>query len=729
MANSDKDILITPNKGTASLPEVSFVGQVNSPIKLRVLDDNTLSFEGSAGQLFSINNNLTSGTIFAVSDVSGVPSLSVNANGLVSIAPFNGNVALGRSSASYKLDITGDTRISGNLALNGETPSATYPLNVGGNLRVTGSLYHANYKTVSCYIRGTGLNNSDNPVVIVDGVNFMDSYGRGLMLIIINKSNLTKVSRTNYDTYGTVADSDNLATALNAMTNQQIGILASFDAIESSITANLRTAARRLGLYKLAMVDGTNGIRKPYAAIFTTSLSGSNHAVEVLQTNASNGPFATIYTRIFTDGSAQGAGFSGQDLTNALESGDPTQVDPAVIVSGAGSVGIANTSPNSSYKLDVGGSINVSSGNNYLVAGVPLLPVGTDTTRGSYLVSDGSNGAFWAYPGQTNASAPLTGWRYRSLLTHGYIAGGYKGSNPWRSINKTWHTTDVTFYCGEQLDRAASYLEGTFSDYNGYVHGTVNAFSGGSNHTSSYGLHTGVMRQFGDGSYSPHTYGYDGDDPKNVMGYNTWGGWDMPVSRDYGGCAVAAIQQAGYETGGGNSTCGKLHFPTEIMYATTGAPAAGGMTSGCGGESRGWFNIANTRCYIAFSNDTWTNTNFIPDCDAWSKALGTKYGHQYWGTSNNVTTPIRKVRDSDGANLSDFNKIRAVGEENYEMGQDWGYMLGNYDGQQNNHSVKFTYSNDVQTTMGASTRPKGHYGQSSGACSSAAATVTATRPF
>ena len=61
------------------------------------------------------------------------------------------------------------------------------------------------------------------------------------------------------------------------------------------------------------------------------------------------------------------------------------------------------------------------------------------------------------------------------------------------------------------------------------------------------------------------------------------------------------------------------------------------------------------------------------------------------------------------------------------MGQDWGYMLGNYDNQQNNHTVKFTYSTDVQTTMGPATRPKGHYGQSSGACSSAASTVTATR--
>ena len=50
--NSDKDILITPNKGQTALPEIKFVGSGNDPIYLRVLDDNTISFEGSQGQLW-----------------------------------------------------------------------------------------------------------------------------------------------------------------------------------------------------------------------------------------------------------------------------------------------------------------------------------------------------------------------------------------------------------------------------------------------------------------------------------------------------------------------------------------------------------------------------------------------------------------------------------------------------------------------------------------------------
>lgn len=53
--------------------------------------------------------------------------------------------------------------------------------------------------------------------------------------------------------------------------------------------------------------------------------------------------------------------------------------------------------------------------------------------------------------------------------------------------------------------------------------------------------------------------------------------------------------------------------------------------------------------------------------------------------------------------------------------------MGQYDGQQNNHTTKWDYSTDVETNMGAATRPKGHYGQSSGGCASAAAAVTALR--
>ena len=85
MADSDKQILITPNVSQTSQPEIKFVGKDNSPVYLKVLDDNTLSFEGSEGQVFSIGPTLSSGDIFSVSDISGVQSMAVNADGTITL--------------------------------------------------------------------------------------------------------------------------------------------------------------------------------------------------------------------------------------------------------------------------------------------------------------------------------------------------------------------------------------------------------------------------------------------------------------------------------------------------------------------------------------------------------------------------------------------------------------------------------------------------------------------
>ena len=82
MAVSYKNILITPNIGNTADPQIVFSGansSANTDIYLRVYPDSlgTLSFEGSAGQLFSITNDL-SNSIFTVSDVSGIPMFDIN---------------------------------------------------------------------------------------------------------------------------------------------------------------------------------------------------------------------------------------------------------------------------------------------------------------------------------------------------------------------------------------------------------------------------------------------------------------------------------------------------------------------------------------------------------------------------------------------------------------------------------------------------------------------------
>jgi hypothetical protein len=89
------------------------IGTVIDIIPYDTLNNGTLSFEASEGQLFSITNNLTSGSIFSVNDVSGIPSIDVDADGSIDIAPYGGVVNVGgitffNGERVYNQDVTVD---------------------------------------------------------------------------------------------------------------------------------------------------------------------------------------------------------------------------------------------------------------------------------------------------------------------------------------------------------------------------------------------------------------------------------------------------------------------------------------------------------------------------------------------------------------------------------------------------------------------------------------------
>ena len=700
MANSDKDILITPNRGQTALPEISFVGQGNVPISLRVLDDNTISFEGNQGQLFSINNNLTSGIIFSVNDVSGIPSIAVDASGRVDLARYNGfvNIGVNPNATDKQLAVTGQMYIT---SPSGSTTPAAIHFGEGGALTGNGNMY----------VGYDGPNYSDNAnfwfVRNSSNTNILTATFGGA--VGINSNNPRKLLHL-YGAHGNTSMRLTLPSGNNGGGTGEINM--------------------QLWVSEPGRTWDGGGIGMNVTNYYTTSYPTSAADSSNSYFPRLNSAIGQAYIRFFPNGGRVEFSTMANNGTSYRE--QIHMLNGGIGINTTANVG-SNNANNLPRKLVINqGNIDLVGGGDYYKNGDPLtpLPEQTDETRGAYLVSDGPGGAFWSYPGATVPTGPLSGYRYRSIITHGYIGGGYKGSQPWRSLNKTWHTTDTTFYCGEQLDRAAAYCDGTWSDYNAYVHGTVNSYAGNSSHTSSYNLNTGICRTQGDSRFSQYTYGYEGDNPKAVMGYGVTGGWAMSVGRNDSGCATNQIGQGGYITGGGSSVTNKLHFGTEIMYSTTSSGSSSDFVAGVGGETRAYMSWSNgVQQYLTYSNDAWTNLNFAGNNRGWCKALPTKWGHFYIGTSNNVTTPVRKVRDSDGAALSNYNRARAAGEENMEMGQDWGYKLGDFDGQQNNHTEKWLYSNDSITTMGFATRPKGHYGQSSAACSSASASITTTQPF
>ena len=122
MANTDKDILITPNNGSSSAdPKIEFKGADASTSAQTITatayptNNGTLSFDGSAGQLFSITNDMT-GTIFSVNDVSGIPSIEVDDDGTIRFAEYSGNVLIGTATDDgSKLQVNGSATVSSNF--------------------------------------------------------------------------------------------------------------------------------------------------------------------------------------------------------------------------------------------------------------------------------------------------------------------------------------------------------------------------------------------------------------------------------------------------------------------------------------------------------------------------------------------------------------------------------------------------------------------------------------
>jgi len=138
--------------------------QQTSPITLSVLADNSLSFDGSSGQLFSINNNLSTGWIFAVNDISGLPLIRANADGTVAMGEFAGNIGIGISNPSYKLHVVGDTNLSSTYVyrINGTSVLSASSLGTGvtnSSLTAVGTITTGTWagSTITGLYGGTGL--------------------------------------------------------------------------------------------------------------------------------------------------------------------------------------------------------------------------------------------------------------------------------------------------------------------------------------------------------------------------------------------------------------------------------------------------------------------------------------------------------------------------------------------------------------------------------------------
>ena len=331
---------------------IGYIGPYNSPA------------DGNSPTVVALNHAASVQQTWFYS--SGRIAMSLNREGRFHIGDLNNapNCLLSVGPTSTTTAVSG--MCFGNDASANLYRSAASTITTDGNLYVAGTTvlqgdkYFTTLKSVFLVARGTGANNSASRYLAINNTAVYTNTSRGLRLTIINATSLAVVSNTDYDTYGSDAACDDLATAINGMTSQQIGVLTSYDAWERD-RASLRTAALNVGLTKLGTCTTHAAIRKPYAAIFNgtsdTTNATTKHVIERMDSSDADASRALITTYLTTDGSYASID-AALHMPNALYASDADIEYPIVAVNSVGNVGIGTTF--GATKLEVYGVLRVT---------------------------------------------------------------------------------------------------------------------------------------------------------------------------------------------------------------------------------------------------------------------------------------------------------------------------------------------------------------------------------
>ena len=326
-----------------------------------------------------------------------------------------------------------------------------------------------------------------------------------------------------------------------------------------------------------------------------------------------------------------------------------------------------------------------------------------------------------------NNNVTSSGFLYRQIITTSYVMGGYKDSSPWRNVNRMVHATDVCTNLGDLLTYTAVYTSGACNLTKGFIW-ACNVFGAGTV-TCAINLAT-----------------------ETTAGTNSV--WDMRNSRDQMGTGFQETQYA-YITGGGTSAVDVFNMTTETMLANLSqASYVGGASSAISDEKSCYFwgdsgtatkFIFNTHTYYSdqtqraldrnvglgtggtlfgpeYIRQTYygsgANLNLAPGCYGQQKGISSKLGKGYGGNegSYNGGYNLRRFAFSTETYTTVAKPIGNSGEENFDMGQDHQYMMGMYDGAQNNRGWRFSYTTDTGVELSSGSLRTGVPGGSSAHC-------------
>ena len=164
---------------------VSAGAAVTNHIIQRAYEDNngTISWESNSGQLVSFSNNLTSGSIFNVTNTSGIPYIDVDADGTIDLSPYdNGNVNVGGGVTDGGITLYPTTGIVSATSFYGDGSNLTdIVTSIGGdgedfNANLTTSTYHSVGSNLTAF---TGI-----------GISFPSTAGKTYLIESIHVANI-----------------------------------------------------------------------------------------------------------------------------------------------------------------------------------------------------------------------------------------------------------------------------------------------------------------------------------------------------------------------------------------------------------------------------------------------------------------------------------------------------------------------------------------------------------
>ena len=348
------------------------------------------------------------------------------------------------------------------------------------------------------------------------------------------------------------------------------------------------------------------------------------------------------------------------------------KVDEVTNLAQSGAVAFPTGGANFSGNVDVTGNIDFSG--QLLQNGSPFvtLPTQNADNLGAVLRSGGTSGtAYWDTETGTGTAFGADQARYKAgfNITKGYSCCGYRGGNSYKNVNVLTHSTFTQVNLGDLANWSGAYIDGKPSlNFTGFVFATGDNWNATTNQVSKINMNTNTGA----------------------------GAATSMVGTKHRATAMARDFNYAYVHGGGNSSqMIKYNLNTEAnTFGTTHPDGTQNNPASSQAATVGHIKTGNARTYD-FTTEVFRSWPDAPGTDGTNKTLSSRDGFAYWNTAGGYRTSSDwHLRSTyTGGRLANISKNGiTTGEESMHTGNDYGFICGQYDGNQNNNGYLFTYA-------------------------------------